>query len=89
MISRQQARQEIEKLIQVYRAIPKEERPYLTEANVLHQKKAETRIAELNSADLTLAEGWAVQKKRIEATARYYKATLLRVYDEMPNMTGF
>ncbi|MCC6602534.1 MAG: N-6 DNA methylase [Anaerolineae bacterium] len=37
MISRQQARQQIEQLIKQYDAIPKAERPNLTEANVLHQ----------------------------------------------------
>ena len=37
MISRQQARQQIEALIQKYKAIPAAERPNLTEANVLHQ----------------------------------------------------
>lgn len=37
MISRQQARQQIEHLIQQYKAIPEAERPNLTEANVLHQ----------------------------------------------------
>lgn len=37
MISRQQARQQIEQLIKQYDAIPKAERPSLTEANVLHQ----------------------------------------------------
>ncbi|WP_420629830.1 Eco57I restriction-modification methylase domain-containing protein [Candidatus Leptofilum sp.] len=37
MISRQQARQQIEELIQQYEKIPKAERPNLTEANVLHQ----------------------------------------------------
>jgi hypothetical protein len=37
VISRQQARQQIEQLIKQYDAIPKAERPSLTEANVLHQ----------------------------------------------------
>ncbi|WP_420645518.1 Eco57I restriction-modification methylase domain-containing protein [Candidatus Leptofilum sp.] len=37
MISRQQARQQIEQLIKQYEAISKAERPNLTEANVLHQ----------------------------------------------------
>jgi len=37
VISRQQAQQQIEDLIQKYKAIPKAERPNLTEANVLHQ----------------------------------------------------
>jgi hypothetical protein len=34
---RQNARQQIAQLVQTYNAIPKEERPLLTEANVLHQ----------------------------------------------------
>ncbi len=67
MISRQQARQQIEKLIQQYDAIPDAERPNLTEANVLHQF----------IDPLLQALGFPPTP---EGDAK--KATLLRVFDE-------